>query len=199
MVRKRVYHASSANYDWWPGQRFVLQDPPGMPELENEYLITSIAHQASAGIGGGDYSNSFEAVEYAYEYRPPMRTPWPRIEGVINARIDDGEIDSGAPIDERGFYRVILPYDYYGQVGEKPTAWIRKAEAYAGIDHGAHFTLHSGAEVLLAHVNGDPDRPIIVGAVPNASRPSPVSDAERTRHIVRTRSGIVLDFQDDAT
>lgn len=199
MARKRVYRGSSGNYEWAPGHHFKLSGTPNMPEIDGDYLITAVSHQARAGAGGGGYSNVFEATELAREYRSRPSTPWPRIEGVINARIDAGEISSAAPIDDRGFYRVVLPYDAYGKVGERPTAWIRKAEAYAGIDHGSHYTLHSGAEVLLAHINGDPDRPVIVGAMPNTSRPSPISDSESTRHVIRTRSGILMTFEDDGT
>jgi type VI secretion system secreted protein VgrG len=199
MIGKRICTGVSANPDWAPGQRFKLSGTPGMPELDLEYLLTAVSHQATSSVGGGGYSNSFEATDFRLEYRSPRQTPWPRIEGVINARIDAGDITTAAPIDDRGFYRVILPYDCYGRVGRAPTAWLRKAEPYAGIDHGLHFTLHSGAEVLLAHINGDPDRPVIVGALPNASRPGPVKASESTRHVVRTRSGIVLDFEDDAS
>jgi len=197
--RKRIYSARSVNVDWAPGQTFELRDT-GVGELDIHYVITSVTHRFGEGT---PYTNAIEAVERDLaNYRPRRTTPWPRIEGVVPARIDDARADpaSTAPVDDYGRYRVVIPYDAYGTFGQTPaaTAWIRKAEPYAGPRHGAHFTLHSGAEVLLAHVNGDPDRPVIVGAMPNAANPSPVTLREPTRSAIRTRSGILFDFEDDA-
>jgi type VI secretion system secreted protein VgrG len=52
-----------------------------------------------------------------------------------------------------------------------------------------HFPLKPGVEVVLAFVDGDPDRPIIVGAVPNPLTPSPVVAANLKENIVRASSG----------
>jgi type VI secretion system secreted protein VgrG len=49
------------------------------------------------------------------------------------------------------------------------------ATPYAGSDHGMHFPLHKGTEVLLTFIDGDPDRPIIQAAVPNPETPSVVN------------------------
>jgi type VI secretion system secreted protein VgrG len=56
--------------------------------------------------------------------------------------------------------------------------------------------LHCGAEVLVAHVNGDPDRPVLVGAVPNPATKSPSIDANATQSVVRTASGIHIEHED---
>jgi type VI secretion system secreted protein VgrG len=47
-------------------------------------------------------------------------------------------------------------------------------------------------------VLGDPDRPIIVGAVPNPQTPSPVTRDNATQSLIRTSSGIHMEFEDDA-
>lgn len=46
---------------------------------------------------------------------------------------------------------------------------------------GMHSPLHKGTEVVLVHMNGDPDRPIIDGDVANAETHSPVTGGNRRR------------------
>ena len=178
-------------------QRGKLSGGPG-GDFDIEYVRTSVTHEASYSTSGGGYSNSFEMIANEQQYRAPRRAHWPRIDGVMHAKIDAADVTSAAPIDNRGRYRVVLPYDVQGEFGKKPSCWVRKAEPYAGPVHGMHFTLHIGTEVLLAHIDGDPDRPVIVGAVSNDAKQSPVTNREPTRSAIRTRSGILIDFEDDA-
>ena len=64
-----------------------------------------------------------------------------------------------------------------------------RGEASAGAGYGMHFPLRPGVEVLVAFIGGDPDRPIIVGAAPNAITPSPVTQSNSTKNRIRTASG----------
>jgi type VI secretion system secreted protein VgrG len=50
--------------------------------------------------------------------------------------------------------------------------------------------------VLVAFVGGDPDRPVIVGSVPNVVTPSPVVDRDATYHRILTSSGVLLEIND---
>jgi type VI secretion system secreted protein VgrG len=68
---------------------------------------------------------------------------------------------------------------------------------HAGANYGTHFPLKPGTEVLIAFVNGDPDRPVIVGAAPNPLTPSPVNSANRSTHRIKTQGGIVFDLVDE--
>jgi type VI secretion system secreted protein VgrG len=67
---------------------------------------------------------------------------------------------------------------------------------HAGANYGTHFPLKPGIEVLIGFVHGDPDRPVIVGAVPNALTPSPVANASPTLHRIRTSTGITVDMKE---
>ncbi len=49
-------------------------------------------------------------------------------------------------------------------------------QPYGGKREGMHFPLRKGTEVLLAFIDGDPDRPVIAGAVPNPETPSVVTE-----------------------
>ncbi|MEC7520282.1 MAG: type VI secretion system tip protein TssI/VgrG [Myxococcota bacterium] len=200
LARKETYTASSTNPDFAPGGRFTVTGAP-VGELDIEYVLTEVRHfaeQDSLAPGSGTYRNELKAIPYATVFRPPRITPWPRIDGVVHAKIDAESVSSAAPIDDQGRYRVVMPFDLYGEYGGRATRWIRKAEPYSGPSYGMHFTLHVGAEVLLAHVGGDPDRPVIVGSVPNPSTGTPLTVSNATRSAIRTRSGILIDFEDDA-
>ena len=72
------------------------------------------------------------------------------------------------------------------------------AQPYAGSDHGMHFPLHKGTEVLLTFIDGDPDRPIIQAAVPNPETQSPAMAANQSKSIVTTSSGNQIHFEDRA-
>src|SRR5690606_11506137 len=55
---------------------------------------------------------------------------------------------------------------------------VRMATPYAGAnggpdgEFGMYLPLNEGTEVLVSFLNGDPDRPVIIGAVPNSDNPS---------------------------
>ena len=197
---KQTFQAWSVNPDFAPGYRITVTGAP-VGELDTEYVLTRVVHQAAQhgeGAGAGVYRNELEAIGYEVPYRAPRLTQWPRIDGIIHAKVDAESINSAAPIDDNGRYRVVFPYDLYGAHGGRATRWVRKAEPYSGPSYGMHFTLHVGSEVAIAHVYGDPDRPIIVGSVPNPAMASPLVDANATRSAIRSRSGILIDFEDDA-
>jgi type VI secretion system secreted protein VgrG len=58
--------------------------------------------------------------------------------------------------------------------------------------------LHAGTEVVISCVNGDLDRPVILGALPNPDTPTPVTSANRTQNILRTWGGNELLMDDRA-
>jgi type VI secretion system secreted protein VgrG len=71
------------------------------------------------------------------------------------------------------------------------------AQPSAGAGYGMHFPLHIGTEVVISHVDGDPDRPVIVASIPNGATASPVNQQNATQSAIRTRAGIRIEFEDD--
>ncbi|RLB64194.1 MAG: hypothetical protein DRI90_05185 [Deltaproteobacteria bacterium] len=187
-------------------------------ELENhhdaqhdgEYLITSMEHRVGQPVRTGDvddyqlsedpqrYIARFTAIPVDVPYRPERRTPWPRINGVMHAHIAGDTSGENAEIDDQGRYKVRLPFDVTNPGGSKASRWVRKAQPYTGGGYGQHFPLHKGTEVLLVHTDGDPDRPIIVGAVPNPQTLSPSTGANATQSVLQTASGIRFEMEDQA-
>jgi len=69
-------------------------------------------------------------------------------------------------------------------------------QPYAGAEYGMHFPLHKGTEVLLTFIDGDPDRPIIAGSVPNPENSSPVTANNQTQSMIRTGGGNEIKIED---
>ncbi len=142
------------------------------------------------------YSNAFTAIPAGLQFRPQRITPWPRFSGVMNATIDAEGSGQYAEVDEQGRYKVILPFDRSGRKDGHASSWLRMAQPYGGADHGLHFPLHKGTEVILACVDGNPDRPIVLGSVPNPEKPSPVVSTNQTMCHIRTSGQNHIKFSD---
>jgi type VI secretion system secreted protein VgrG len=205
-VRREVYTGDSRVRALRSGQIFELMGH-SLGQFDQSYLVTEMTHQVDqqrlAGEGGADqgnqgYTNSWRGILASVPFRPERRTPKPRVMGIVNAVVDGTANGAAAPIDEQGRYKVLLPFDVSGKAGGKASRWIRMVQTASGAGYGMHFPLHVGTEVAISHVNGDPDRPIIVGSVPNPETLTPVASDNATQSVIRTRAGIHVEFEDDA-
>lgn len=196
VVSERVrYTAEVTLYELEPGHWFRLVNHL-LGEYERDYLVVRSELRVKRGTDAGHH-HVLELAEHDHPYRPPRRTPRPRIVGVMHGRIDAPAHSTAAPIDEHGRYKVLLPFDLNGQPGGQASRWIRVAQPSSGPGYGVHVPMHLGAEVAIAHLGGDPDRPVIVGAVHNADTPNPVSRDNSTQSWVKTQAGIRVLFDDD--
>ena len=178
------------------------------PEFDQEYLIVSVRHsgsQASAGVSATEnqkpsYRNEFTAITSKTAFRPARITPKPRIVGAINAKVDAAPGRRFAEMDEYGRYRVALTLDQGVDVAGLPggtrSRWVRMAQPFSGRDMGMCFPLHPGTEVLLTHVDGDPDRPIIAGSVPNVETRGPVEDENHMKNVIRSGGSNWIELDD---
>jgi type VI secretion system secreted protein VgrG len=51
-------------------------------------------------------------------------------------------------------------------------------------------------EVLVGFIHGDPDRPVILGSLSNASAPGPVVDVNRQTNVISTPGGNSITMMD---
>ncbi|MGK3998459.1 type VI secretion system Vgr family protein [Sorangium sp. So ce1024] len=197
-----VYTGRSSVCALAAGARSVLEGHPSLEPLD--LLFVEVEHRASQAAGGRGaeepqrYVNTFRAIPAKNTYRPPRVTPTPRISGVVTAIVEaaPGGGSSNAQIDDQGRYMVRFLFDTVS-AGGVPSRPVRMLQNHAGANYGTHFPLKPGTEVLIAFVNGDPDRPVIVGAAPNPLTPSPVNAANRSTHRIKTQGGIVFDLVDE--
>lgn len=181
-------------------------------QLNDTYLVTEVHHQGSQtgvvlagqntsyneGEQGSLYECRFSALLGSQQFRAACRTPRPLVTGVLNAVIDSEGDGKMAELNEYGQYKVQLLYDYSEKSQNKGSSWLRMATPYAGNDHGMHFPLLKGAEVLIGFIEGDPDQPVIVGAVPNSEHQSIIRDYNAACNAVKSASGNVMNLVDRA-
>lgn len=169
----------------------------GLPDAEEkEFLVTSARYTinndayASGGNGhaGDPFTCQFTAIPATQTYRPPRATPRPLIRGPQTAVVV-GPSGEEIHTDPYGRVRVQFPWDRRGQYNEKSSCWIRVAQAWAGKKWGIIFTPRVGNEVIVEHLEGDPDRPVITGRVYNGDSMPPYDlPAQMTMSTLKTYS-----------
>jgi type VI secretion system secreted protein VgrG len=196
---RKVFTGTSDAQALAAGATFKLE---GHARGDVELLLTEVTHRAvqgALGMGGAGehkYENEFQAIPYETQYRPPRITPKPRVPGVITGTIDAAAKGPYAELDGDGRYRVRFMFDT-GDAGDgKASRLVRMAQPHSGGGYGMHFPLRSGVEVILAFVEGDPDRPIIAGTVPNPASPGPVGSKNAARNIIRTGGNNEINMDD---
>lgn len=192
---------------------FMEMDRHYRGNFNGRYLVTEVQHegsQAAALLTGGagaqgeggetrsetNYRTSFRAIPAATQFRPKRSTAKPKVIGTMNAIIDAAGMGPYAELDAYGQYKVQLPFDNSDKNAGKGSARVRMASPYAGSDHGMNFPLQKNAEVLLSFVDGDPDQPVILGAVPNSENPSVVNYKNPEVNRITTRGGNQLQMND---
>lgn len=121
----------------------------------------------------------------ATPFRPPRLTPRITMPGPQSA-IVVGPAGEEIHADEFGRVKVHFHWDRYDESNEKSTCWVRVSQPWAGKGWGGYFIPRIGQEVIVDFLNGDPDRPIIIGRVYNDDQPKPFDS--HTQSGFRTRS-----------
>jgi type VI secretion system secreted protein VgrG len=185
------------------GSRFTLKEHP-TDNLNGTYVLLVAHHSgshnaASAGAAVFTYANRFECIPSAQadSFRPAERAVRPRINGIMTAQIEANGSDY-ASIDDSGRYKIRLPFDTSGTGNYEGSRYIRLAQPYSGANYGMHFPSHEGAEMVLAHVDGNPDRPLGLATIPNGNTLPPVVSTNQQQNIIRTAGGneLLLDDTD---
>jgi type VI secretion system secreted protein VgrG len=185
LCQQAVIKASSTAIDVRSGYSIDLKQH-FQKAINKSYLVTSVKHHArqsyawfepgksatDAAQQGTFYTCEFEAVDEALQYRPARKTKWPFVSGTLSGIIDDEGSGKYAQLNDYGQYKVQLLFDLSEQNTNRGSSWIRMMTPYAGQGHGMAFPLLKGTEVIIGFMGGDPDQPIILGAVPNSENPN---------------------------
>ncbi|RZL95633.1 MAG: type VI secretion system tip protein VgrG [Variovorax sp.] len=118
-------------------------------------------------------------------FRPPRNTPRVVMPGPQSAIVVG---PSGQEIHADDFGRVMVHFhwDRYDKSDEKSSCWVRVSQPWAGKGWGGYFIPRIGQEVVVDFLNGDPDRPLVIGRVYNDDQPIPFGS--HTQSGFRTRS-----------
>jgi hypothetical protein len=196
-LRKR-FHGRGRVFGLHPGFKFAVEGREG---LEGEYVVVELRHVGSnttADTGGAaSYRVEVVAVPADVQFRPPLRTARPRVRGPVIATVDGPTQGDYAQLDEHGRYLVRVHYDEAPYTAGGVSMRVRMLQPHAGDPEGMHFPLRAGTEVMLTFLDGDPDRPVIVGSVPNQQTPSVVTQDNRTYGVIQTGAENRVEFQDE--
>ncbi len=118
-------------------------------------------------------------------FRAPRLTPRVVMPGPQSA-IVVGPAGEEIHADDFGRVKVHFHWDRYDRSNEKSTCWVRVSQPWAGKGWGGYFIPRIGQEVIVDFLNGDPDRPLIMGRVYNDDQPIPFGTP--TQSGFRTRS-----------
>ena len=186
-------HATAKSKTRWIGTGYIVELKDSLREDQNkEYLVTEthILIRADAAAGGPQipFLVEFKALENAQNFRSPRRTPKPFIRGPQTAMVV-GQSGQEIWTDKYGRVKVQFHWDRDGQHDEKSSCWIRCAQSWAGKQWGGMFIPRIGQEVVVHFLEGDPDRPLITGAVYNASAMPPYSLPDKaTQSTIKSNS-----------
>lgn len=171
-TESEFFAAETGDPRFAPGARMKVAVPAENGSVDSaEYVVTSAQHEATdhsglvAGAGGVEtYSGSLTLVAAKRTWMPEPRHARPSMAGLYSATVTG---PAGEKIHVDGFGRIKVKFRWDRDKAEDDTTscWVRVAQPAAGAWGGTWFLPRVGDEVLVAFLDGDPDRPIVTGSV----------------------------------
>ncbi|WP_414447887.1 type VI secretion system tip protein TssI/VgrG [Burkholderia sp. 22PA0099] len=174
------------------GALFRLKDFPAA-EANQEYLVigaeTRLVEPDYASGGGGDdgeppFHCAFQVIRSRQPFRAMPVTPRPIIAGLQTAVVY-GDTPEDIAVDKYGRVQVTFFWSRPGKPHADNSCPVRVAQFWAGKRWGAQFIPRVGQEVVVSFLDGNPDRPLIIGSVYNADNMPPYSLPDN-----KTQSGL---------
>jgi len=136
----------------------------------------------SAEADDAPYDGAYVLTPDDAPFRPERRTVGPRVQGPETAVVvGEGEIDC----DEHGRILCRFHWDLDGA----HTMRVRVSQNWASKGWGGMVIPRVGMEVIVEHLRGDPDKPIVTGCVYNGKNKPPYELPEhKTKSVFRSDS-----------
>ena len=140
--------------------------------LRADYRVVDPEYRPAVAGAGESYRVELLVAPTALPYRPPRTTPRPVMRGPQTATVVG---PGGAEIftDKYSRVKVQFHWDRLGKKDENSSCFVRVSPAWAGAGWGFIQIPRIGQEVIVDFIEGDPDRPIIIGRVYNAAQMPP--------------------------
>lgn len=197
-----MYIAHSDAPELRAGVIFQLQ---GHPRFDGEYLVVAADHSAhrpapagfrASAQNGRAYQNMVHCIRADVPYRPVAMTAVPLGVGLHTATVDGEAWNGRAEIDDQGRYK--LQFTFADELAKgRGSDYVRKLEPYVGPNQtGLHCPLVPGTEVLVGYLNGDIDRPVVIGAVHNPDMKGGVTSDTYLFNRLKSQSGASIEIYD---
>ncbi|WP_341665917.1 type VI secretion system tip protein TssI/VgrG, partial [Vibrio sp.] len=193
-VDSHQIHASSNIMRLASGLSFEISEHP-RSSVNRDYLMLSVmhsgdnprVHEEEGADAPTTYQNQFVCLPRDVTYRAPKMVA-PVVDGPQTAVVV-GPAGEEIYTDEFGRIKVQFHWDRYGQSDEHSSCWLRVSQSMAAPNWGAVYLPRIGHEVVVTFLEGDPDRPLVTGAVYNGLHTPPYELPEhKTRTVFRTQS-----------
>ncbi|QEO28433.1 type VI secretion system tip protein VgrG [Xanthomonas translucens pv. undulosa] len=176
LLLTRVWHAGINNLpvDVRAAVQAQLGAAPAWPDASAVAARSTWAQAEAVG-----YGNAFEAVDRQQPWRPVLAdgtgarlNPRPTAPGYQSAIVvgADGSTSGSQEVYADALGRIRVRF-HFQQDASAPAAqdstWLRVAQRYAGPGVGSQFLPRIGQEVLVGFLEGDIDRPVVLGALYN--------------------------------
>ncbi|MFT3809641.1 MAG: type VI secretion system tip protein TssI/VgrG [Micropepsaceae bacterium] len=181
-----------------PGSYFEMNNHPHSAQNRQHLVVEARLHIAAdtytaggAGMGGHARDHiDILTIPADTKFRPLLQTPRPRILGTQTA-IVRGAAGEEIHTEQLGSVKVAFHWDTYSMNDQTSSCWVRVGQSWAGAKWGGLFTPRIGMEVLVEFIDGDPDRPIIVGAVYNGQNEPPYGlPGDKTKSTIKSNSSL---------
>ena len=152
-----------------PGAKVQLPLNPTHPLAKDligaVFYIRQVVHDLSRREDGAPlYRNAFEMGPIDNEFSPAPITPIPKINTPMSAIVTT--LTSGETIDVDDEFRPLIRFKWdSNNTGVR----ARLAQGWAGADHGMQILPRVLDEVLVNFLDGDIDRPVVVGSLYNSA------------------------------
>ncbi|GLQ87407.1 type VI secretion system Vgr family protein [Dyella flagellata] len=204
-VARSHYTATTGACSVEIGGLFTLSDYPRKP-LNREYLIIGTTiHLSGAAAASGSSDNgpafqcSFEAIESSQTFRSLPTAVKPTVVGLQTAVVCGSKTDEDIVVDQHGRVQVTFHWNKPDKPHAKSSCPVRVATPWAGKNWGAISIPRVGQEVVVSFLEGDPDRPLIIGSVYNGDNNVPYGLPDnKTQSGIKSRSllGGTADFNE---
>jgi type VI secretion system secreted protein VgrG len=174
-----------------PGMLFAMSQHPDSSFNRDYRVIESIQTWDESGADVR-YENKVKVVPITVATRPTFIPAEQAIPHLSLATVK-GE-GARAKLTSKGEY-FVQPLDI--AASETLQAPVRQAQSFVGNHYGMHFPLLDSTEVVMARVNGHPDKPVILGALYSDSHVNPVSGHDPYMNLIKTQSGNALMMSDN--
>lgn len=158
-----------------PGHMFSLEGH-SLEALNREWVVVSVNHDGQTPEYSTEvenvYQNEFEAAPVETALRMPPEVRARAAHGTQTATVV-GAADGEVFTDVHGRIKVQFHWDLEGKHDDRSSCFMRVSQPWAGPGFGAQFLPRVGAEVVVTFLDGDPDRPLVVGSVYNGTHPPP--------------------------
>lgn len=159
------------------GGKFKLTSKRAESDNGKKFAIVSVQHVGSnpgytTGVAEGTkYSNTFTCLPEDMAFNPPRITPRPTVSGIQTATVI-GPQGEEVHCDEYGRIKCLFHWarpknSDRKQPDDQTSCWVRVAQASAGKKWGFMSIPRIGQEVVVDFLDGNPDRPLVIGSVYN--------------------------------